>query len=202
MATMALTHPHFLRNIAGPDRTPNVRQCLNETIQLGVPRNYAQVHKLRLVHEDKKLRFIGWDIYQRPQWLMPQTARTWRKMHNAAKTDGIELQVVSAYRSIQYQLEILKRKLAKGISITEILKTSAAPGYSEHHSGKALDLTTPNCQPLEEEFESTPAFAWLSIHASRYGFRLSFPRNNPHGIAYEPWHWCYRGVDKRSKKKS
>ncbi|HVT32680.1 MAG TPA: D-alanyl-D-alanine carboxypeptidase family protein, partial [Rhodanobacteraceae bacterium] len=37
----------------------------------------------------------------------------------------------------------------------------------------------------------SPAFAWLKRHASRFGFRLSYPRRNRHGIAYEPWHWCW-----------
>ena len=45
--------------------------------------------------------------------------------------------------------------------------------------------------PVEEEFERSPAFAWLKRHASRFGFRLSYPRRNRHGMAYEPWHWCW-----------
>ena len=58
-------------------------------------------------------------------------------------------------------------------------------------SGRAVDLTTPGYAPVEEEFERSPAFAWLKRHASRFGFRLSYPRRNRHGIAYEPWHWCW-----------
>jgi D-alanyl-D-alanine carboxypeptidase len=45
---------------------------------------------------------------------------------------------------------------------------------------------------LEEDFEETPAFRWLSANAGRFGFVLSFPRDNPHDYVYEPWHWCYR----------
>ncbi|NND57300.1 MAG: D-alanyl-D-alanine carboxypeptidase family protein, partial [Xanthomonadales bacterium] len=37
------------------------------------------------------------------------------------------------------------------------------------------------------------AFAWLTAHAKQFGFRMSFPRGNPHGVAYEPWHWAWRG---------
>src|SRR5579875_1789940 len=108
-----------------------------------------------------------------------------------ATRDGIDLQVVSAFRSIEYQLGILERKLARGQTIDEILRVSAAPGYSEHHSGRAVDLTTPGFAALEEDFERSPAFAWLMRNASPFGFALSYPRGNPHGIAYEPWHWCW-----------
>jgi D-alanyl-D-alanine carboxypeptidase len=101
------------------------------------------------------------------------------------------LQVVSAYRSTEYQLGILRRKLERGQTIEEILRVSAAPGYSEHHSGRALDITTPGFAALEEEFEQSPAFAWLGANAARFGFRLSYPRGNRHGIAFEPWHWCW-----------
>jgi len=76
----------------------------------------------------------------------------------------------------------------------EILRVSAAPGYSEHHSGRALDLTTPGFAPVEEEFERSDAFAWLRRRAADFRFRLSYPRDNVHGIAYEPWHWCFSPI--------
>ena len=119
------------------------------------------------------------------------TAAAWQRMQHAAASDGIELQVVSAWRSVDYQCGIVERKLARGQRIDQILAVSAAPGYSEHHSGRALDLTTPGFEPLEEEFENSLAFAWLCRNAAHFRFALSYPRDNPHGIAYEPWHWCW-----------
>jgi D-alanyl-D-alanine carboxypeptidase len=113
-------------------------------------------------------------------------------MRRAAAASMIELQLVSAFRSIDYQLGLLERKLQRGQAIDAILAVSAAPGYSEHHSGRALDLTTPGFAVLEEDFEKSPAFAWLQRHAVEHGFHLSFPRGNPHGVIYEPWHWCWR----------
>ena len=74
-----------------------------------------------------------------------------------------------------------------------ILKVSAAPGYSEHHSGCAIDVTTPGYKALEEPFETSPAFKWLSDNAEKFDFSLSYPQNNPHGVAYEPWHWAWKG---------
>jgi D-alanyl-D-alanine carboxypeptidase len=112
-------------------------------------------------------------------------------MRAAAARESVELQVVSAFRSADYQLGLLRRKLERGQSIRQILRVSAAPGYSEHHSGRALDLTSPGFKPLEEEFEHSAAYAWLSANAQRFGFRLSYPRENQHGIAFEPWHWCW-----------
>jgi D-alanyl-D-alanine carboxypeptidase len=112
-------------------------------------------------------------------------------MKDAAAAGGIELQAVSAFRSVEYQAGIISRKLDAGQSMAQILKVSAAPGYSEHHSGRALDISTPGFEPLEEAFENSPAFEWLQESAGDYGFALSFPRNNQHGLAYEPWHWCW-----------
>lgn len=120
-----------------------------------------------------------------------RAARAWADMQAAAANDSIELQLVSAYRSIDYQAGIIKRKLDAGQSIADILAVSAAPGYSEHHTGRALDLTTPGYEPLEERFEESPAFEWLGKSANSFGFRMSFPRNNPHSLCYEPWHWCW-----------
>ncbi|MBT8145423.1 MAG: D-alanyl-D-alanine carboxypeptidase family protein, partial [Gammaproteobacteria bacterium] len=64
--------------------------------------------------------------------------------------------------------------------------------FSEHHTGRALDLNTDGCAVLQEEFENTSAFQWLMAEAQSFGFILSYPRDNPWGIVYEPWHWCYQ----------
>ena len=162
-----------------------------EAIALGVPRDYGRTRKLNIVREPGELASIGADIYDRPQWLAPRAARAFERMREAARANGIALDVVSAYRSAAYQLGIVRRKCERGLDMDEILRVSAAPGYSEHHSGRALDITTPGYAPVEEEFERSPAFAWLKRHASRFGFKLSYPRRNRHGIAYEPWHWCW-----------
>jgi D-alanyl-D-alanine carboxypeptidase len=90
-------------------------------------------------------------------------------------------------------LGIFARKLARGLSVEDILQVNAAPGFSEHHGGCALDLGTPGEPPAEESFEATPAFDWLQANAGGYGFLMSYPRGNPHGIIHEPWHWRFAG---------
>jgi zinc D-Ala-D-Ala carboxypeptidase len=167
------------------------RALLQRAFALGVPSDYGRMRQMRLQREPRRLVSIGIDIQGRVQWLQPRAATALTRLREAATRDGIELQIVSAFRSIEYQLGILERKLARGQSLDEILRVSAAPGYSEHHSGRCVDFTAPGSDPLEETFERSPAFAWLARHAARFGFTLSYPRDNPHGIAYEPWHWCW-----------
>lgn len=168
--------------------------------KLGVPADHARRNQLRLVREPAQLASIGADIHGREQWLTPRAALAFARMRAAAHAQSIELQVVSAFRSAHYQLGIIERKLARGQSIEEILRVSAAPGYSEHHSGRALDLTTPGYAALEEEFAQSAAFKWLRRHALRFGFVMSYPRGNRHGIAYEPWHWCWHALASSTRR--
>lgn len=174
-----------------PKSTRSGDELFEDACALGVPRDYGRTRHLPRIREPRQLAFIGYDIHERPQWLTPRAARAWAHLHEAATADGIELQIVSAFRSIEYQIGIVKRKVERGQSIDQILSVSAAPGYSEHHSGRAIDVTTPGFAALEEEFEKSDAFGWLSANAKNYGFRMSYPRDNPHAIAYEPWHWCW-----------
>jgi D-alanyl-D-alanine carboxypeptidase len=113
-------------------------------------------------------------------------------MQAAAAADGITLVPISAFRSIARQTNIIRQKLAAGQPVRAILRLVAAPGCSEHHTGRALDLASVTDPELEERFALTPEFRWLKKHTGRFGFHLSYPPRNPHGIAYEPWHWCWR----------
>ena len=107
----------------------------------------------------------------------------------AAGADGVRLMLVSGFRSFDYQAELIRNKLAAGQSIQEILGVNAAPGFSQHHSGLAVDVATPGSRPLTEAFESTQAFEWLTENAESFGFQMSYPRDNADGFVYEPWHW-------------
>lgn len=112
-------------------------------------------------------------------------------MKQSAASAGVEIFLVSAYRSLAYQQELIANKLVKGQIIEEILKVNAAPGFSEHHTGRAVDIGTSTCAVLEAEFETTPAFEWLVLNAGKYAFTMSYARENSLGINYEPWHWCF-----------
>lgn len=164
---------------------------------LGVPADYGERHGLALVPEPATLWFAGFDRYRRPLWMEASAGHAWRRMQGAARADEVVLEAISAFRSHDYQLGIFRRKLARGLALQDILSVNAAPGFSEHHSGRALDISCPGQAAAEESFENTAAFAWLGANAGRFGFVLSYPRDNPHGIVHEPWHWCHRPQDVR-----
>jgi len=74
----------------------------------------------------------------------------------------------------------------------------ALPGHSEHGypPRQAIDFINEegiNGEEIPEEFEALPEYAWLHQHAQRFGFALSYPRDNPHNTVFEPWHWHFTG---------
>ncbi|HVS12998.1 MAG TPA: M15 family metallopeptidase [Thermoanaerobaculia bacterium] len=159
--------------------------------RLGIPAGHPRKAATRSFEEPAELVEVGPDVFGRPQRLAPEAADAWREMVAAAAADGVELQLVSAFRSVERQAEVIAAKLAAGRTIDDVLTVNAPPGHSEHHTGRAVDVTTPGCRELEEEFESTEAHRWLTRHAGRFGFRLSYPRGNAEGYVYEPWHWVF-----------
>jgi D-alanyl-D-alanine carboxypeptidase len=162
--------------------------------QLNIPLALIEARGLVLCPEPLELVLAEQGADGREHRLIPAAAAAWLAMKQAALADGIELYAVSAFRDLARQRAIIENKIARGMPMETILALSAPPGYSEHHSGRAIDIGTPGSTPTEEEFETTAAFAWLSRHAGRFGFRLSFPRGNALGYIYEPWHWYYHGT--------
>lgn len=110
-----------------------------------------------------------------------------------AKDDGIDLLVISAYRSFDEQKGL---KSAYTVSYGSGANTfSADQGYSEHQLGTTVDFSTPEINgALVNSFETTKAYAWLEKNAHRYGFTLSYPKGNAYYI-YEPWHWRFVGEE-------
>lgn len=107
-----------------------------------------------------------------------------------AKADGVELWVVSAYRSFSEQA-ILKSNytVTYGSGANAF---SADQGFSEHQLGTTLDFTTRGLGGGLEGFDSTPAYTWLTQNAHKYGFVMSYPPNNSYYV-FEPWHWRFVG---------
>lgn len=159
--------------------------------RLQIPDDYMDVCGLPFCAEPEQLAAAGPDVFGRPAQLEPRALKAWQQMQQAAAVAGVELHLVSAFRSIDYQAALLERKLSAGRSLADVLSVNAAPGFSEHHTGRAIDIGTPGCPPLEEEFDQTQAFRWLSEHAKEFGFLLSYPRGSSGIINYEPWHWCF-----------
>ena len=160
---------------------------------LQIPSDYAERTGLPQYEEVELSQLVVAQLDEagRPLVLTSNAAQALASMKAAALRDGIELVPFSGFRSYLYQKGLLAAKLNRGIPIGDILKILAAPGYSEHHTGEAVDITAPGCPPAEEVFEHTAAYSWLREHGARFGFTESFPRGNPHSLVYEPWHWKF-----------
>ncbi|MEL7609709.1 MAG: M15 family metallopeptidase [Bacillota bacterium] len=127
------------------------------------------------------------------------------QMFEDARKDGVTLLMRSGHRSVEYQEELYLRRIQRAVREENVPEEQAAdyaativarPGTSEHHTGLAFDLLTPEYDILDEGFENTPAFSWLCENAHRYGFVLRYPKDKTPvtGIVYEPWHWRYVGM--------
>jgi D-alanyl-D-alanine carboxypeptidase len=170
---------------------------IGRTLQeLGIPQSYGPDRGMPIYEEAVDLVSVGLDVAGREQWLRPAAASAWHRMRNQAESDGVMLLLVSGFRSFEQQRQIWARKLAAGRTVEHILAANAPPGYSQHHSGNAVDLATPGCALLSEDFERTNAFAWLQEHAASDGFSLTYPKGNSYGIVYEPWHWAFVSIGK------
>lgn len=109
-----------------------------------------------------------------------------------AEEEGVNLRVISAYRSFKEQTT-----LKSGYTFTYgsgANKFSADQGYSEHQLGTTIDFGTPEITGAYLSFENTLAFDWLQKNAHKYGFILSYPKGNQY-YQYEPWHWRFVGED-------
>lgn len=112
-------------------------------------------------------------------------------MLKAAKNDGIELYVYSAYRSFNEQ-EALKGQYTVTYGAGTANQFSADQGYSEHQLGTTVDLITTGIGGTVEGFDNTAAYTWLQNNAHKYGFIMSYPENNDFYV-FEPWHWRFVG---------
>ncbi len=128
--------------------------------------------------------------------LRPEAAKSFLAMQRAAAANGVDLTVISAFRSIELQRHLFFDVGAeRNQSPQSRAKVSAPPGFSEHSTGYAVDVGDGHRPEtnLSTSFETSPAFAWLEANAARYHFQLSFPKHNHQGVSYEPWHWRYVG---------
>ena len=123
-------------------------------------------------------------------------AKKFQQMQAAARAEGVNLTPISAFRTTEAQEQLffgVKEQLEQ--DATKRAEVSAPPGYSEHHTGYAIDVGDGDAPAtnLEVEFADTAAFRWLEQNALKYSFELSFPPNNKQGVSYEPWHWRFVG---------
>lgn len=121
------------------------------------------------------------------------------EMQADAKKEGINIDIISSFRSKKRQVHVFAKKFKDKTSPTpeemkSRLRFSAPSGYSEHHTGYAIDINS-----LDQSFGDTEAGKWLAEHAIEYGFEMSFPKNNHQNLGYEPWHFRYIGTEEAKK---
>lgn len=122
-------------------------------------------------------------------------AEALEQLFEAAKADNIYLNGVSAYRSYKRQYEIFTNNVKKQ-GLDHTMKYSATPGYSEHQTGLAIDVSAESVNNrLDESFGKSAEGKWLAEHAHEYGFIIRYPKDKVQitGYAYEPWHIRYVG---------
>lgn len=121
-------------------------------------------------------------------YVTPETRAAFVTMAEAADEDGVHLRVKSGFRSLGYQGKIIKRRLARGQTFEQAARWVAPPGYSEHHTGCAVDLVCDS-----GFYGDSEDYRWLRENGTRFGFVETYFMNNPDSLPWEPWHWAYRG---------
>lgn len=157
---------------------------------------YSKTYFLNEHYEPQGLATIPEEYRHPPNEEEQFHAQIWSKlesMFEAARGDGIELKVVSAYRSFSEQ-EQLKAHYDVVYGESAANQFSAAQGYSEHQLGTTVDFTTESLGADFTTIDTTQAYTWLQEHAHEYGFVLSYPSDNGY-YRFEPWHWRYVGVE-------
>jgi LAS superfamily LD-carboxypeptidase LdcB len=141
--------------------------------------------------------------------LQPEVYDAFEKMQAAALQEGINIQIVSGYRSFERQKQIWNKKYNTYISnglkpsraIKKIIEYSTIPGTSRHHWGTEIDVIdgskkTPKNILTEENFEYgvyKDLKKWMDNNAEKFGFYLVYTKiKTRNGFKYEPWHYSYK----------
>lgn len=179
-----------IKDISG---TVSVLTKLSETDQ-ELLKKYSKIYFLNENYIPSELSIIA------PQYLLNKTepeqihanvAPFLKAMLDAATENKIDMKIVSAYRSFEEQISLKTGyKIIYGSGANTF---SADQGYSEHQLGTTVDLATPELKTLTTDFEKSEAYKWLGENAYKFGFILSYPKNNTF-YRFEPWHWRFVGT--------
>ncbi|WP_445638655.1 M15 family metallopeptidase [Nostoc sp. DSM 114161] len=123
-------------------------------------------------------------------------AQKFQEMVATARSANVILVPISGFRSVKDQEQLFFGVGAeRNQTPAQRAALSAPPGHSEHHTGYAVDIGdgAAPATNLQINFENSKAYQWLQANAARFGFEMSFAKNNIQGVSYEPWHWRFVG---------
>tara|TARA_B100000780_G_scaffold88832_1_gene61193 strand:+ start:784 stop:1494 length:711 start_codon:yes stop_codon:yes gene_type:complete len=153
-------------------------------------------------------------IQNRNFQLLPEVARSFELMKEAALKDSINIKIVSSFRSFNKQKKIWNRKFKKNDSlgfsknknILKIIEYSTIPGTSRHHWGTDIDIVDDNFKPegdvlLTEKFYNDGPYVqlkkWLDMNSEKFGFYIVYTKNSKRkGFKHEPWHYSFKPISK------
>ena len=172
----------FYENSEATDITKDTLMIVNKHYKIDT--NYEPSNLITIEPEYGYANKIRADIYEE-----------FKKMYNAAKNDNVSLFIASPFRNY-YEQKALYDSYVSRDGVKNADTYSARPGYSEHHTGLAVDLIPYRDLDLDT-FESSAGFTWMQDNAYKYGFILRYPAGKEYitGYMYEPWHYRYVGVE-------
>ncbi|MEN9560953.1 MAG: hypothetical protein RIQ56_226 [Candidatus Parcubacteria bacterium] len=184
----------FQAQINGLQGSVNLLKKLSETDK-ELLQKYSKVYFLNENYIPSLLVLVNPDYVYNREKPVEMHANVWphlKDLMDIASTSGkVQLKILSGYRSFGTQATLKSDyRVSYGSGANAF---SADQGYSEHQLGSTVDFTTPGLKGALNGFEKTDAYKWLIENAHKYGFVLSYPKNNSFYV-FEPWHWRYVGI--------
>ena len=171
----------FYENYESTDKSKDTLMIVNKHYK--IENNYKPGNLVTVLSEHGYPNKIRADVYEE-----------FKKMYNAAKNDNVLIFIASPYRSYSDQ-NALYTYYVNTDGKQNADTYSARPGFSEHHTGLAMDLIPEYGLDLDT-FENSDGFKWMQENAYKYGFILRYPKDKEYitGYIYEPWHYRYVGI--------
>ena len=171
----------FYENYESTDTSKDTLMIVNKHYK--IENNYKPGNLVTVLSEHGYPNKIRADVYEE-----------FKKMYNAAKNDNVSIFIASPYRSYSDQ-NALYTYYVNTDGKKNADTYSARPGFSEHHTGLAMDLIPEYGLDLDT-FENSDGFKWMQENAYKYGFILRYPKDKEYitGYIYEPWHYRYVGI--------
>lgn len=171
----------FYENYESTDTSKDTLMIVNKHYK--IENNYKPDNLVTVLSEHGYPNKIRADVYEE-----------FKKMYNAAKNDNVSIFIASPYRSYSDQ-NALYTYYVNTDGKQNADTYSARPGFSEHHTGLAMDLIPEYGLDLDT-FENSDGFKWMQENAYKYGFILRYPKDKEYitGYIYEPWHYRYVGI--------